>query len=74
MIDCLFGALSSAVPDNVTADTTGGSTLPTISGYINGKAYVFCETFMGTGEVPVNMMGKKGYHIWGQTNRTFRSK
>jgi len=48
MIDCLFGALSSAVPDNVTADTTGGSTLPTISGYINGKAYVFCETFMGT--------------------------
>ena len=47
MIDCLFGALSSAVPDNVTADTTGGSTLPTISGYINGKAYVFCETFMG---------------------------
>ena len=48
MIDCLFGALSSAVPDNVTADTTGGSTLPTISGYINGEAYVFCETFMGT--------------------------
>ena len=48
MIDCLFGALSSAVPDNVTADTTGGSTLPTISGYINGRAYVFCETFMGT--------------------------
>ena len=48
MIDCLFGALSSAVPDNVTAGTTGGSTLPTISGYINGKAYVFCETFMGT--------------------------
>ena len=29
-------------------DTTGGSTLPTISGYLNGKAYVFCETFMGT--------------------------
>ena len=48
MIDCLFGALSSAVPDNVTADTTGGSTLPTISGYINGRDYVFCETFMGT--------------------------
>ena len=48
MIDCLFGALASALPDNVTADTTGGSTLPTISGYIDGKAYVFCETFMGT--------------------------
>ena len=25
------------MPDNVTADTTGGSTLPTISGCINGK-------------------------------------
>ena len=48
MIDCLFGALSAALPDSVTADTTGGSTLPTISGYENGKAYVFCETFMGT--------------------------
>ena len=48
MIDCLFGALATAMPDSVTADTTGGSTLPTISGYINGKAYVFCESFMGT--------------------------
>ncbi len=48
MIDCLFGALSTAMPNSVTADTTGGSTLPTISGYVNGKAYVFCETFMGT--------------------------
>ncbi len=48
MIDCLIGALSSAAPDRVTADTSGGSTLPTIAGYQNGKAFVFCETFMGT--------------------------
>jgi N-methylhydantoinase B len=48
MIDCLFGALAQAVPDRVTADSNGGSTLPTIAGYENGKAFVFCETFMGT--------------------------
>jgi N-methylhydantoinase B len=48
MIDCLLGALASAVPDRVTADTSGGSTLPTIAGYRDGKAFVFCETFMGT--------------------------
>ena len=48
IIDCLFGALAEALPDRVTADTAGGSTLPTIAGYENGKAFVFCETFMGT--------------------------
>ena len=48
MIDCLFGALATALPDRVTADTSGGATLPTISGYQNGKPFVFCETFMGT--------------------------
>ena len=48
MIDCLFGALAQALPDRVTADNNGGSTLPTIAGYENGKAFVFCETFMGT--------------------------
>ena len=48
IIDCLFGALAAALPDRVTADTAGGSTLPTIAGYERGKAFVFCETFMGT--------------------------
>ena len=48
IIDCLFGALAQAVPDRVAADGNGGSTLPTIAGYENGKAFVFCETFMGT--------------------------
>ena len=48
IIDCLFGALAQALPDRVTADTAGGSTLPTIAGYEDGKAFVFCETFMGT--------------------------
>ncbi|MBM3801163.1 MAG: hydantoinase B/oxoprolinase family protein [Acidimicrobiia bacterium] len=48
MIDCLMGAMATAVPDRVTADTSGGSTLPTIAGYLQGKPFVFCETFLGT--------------------------
>ena len=47
MIDCLFGALAQAVPDRVRADNSGGSTLPTISGWRDGVPFVFCETFMG---------------------------
>ncbi len=48
MIDCLFGALAEALPDRVTADGSGGSTLPTISGMQDGRPYIFCETAMGT--------------------------
>ncbi len=48
MIDCIFGAMAQAVPDRVTADSSGGATVPTIAGYQNGRPYVFCETFMGT--------------------------
>jgi N-methylhydantoinase B len=47
MIDCLFGALAPALPERIPADNSGGSTLPTIAGYRDGKAFVFCETFMG---------------------------
>ena len=48
IIDCLIGALAAAVPHRVTADTSGGSTLPPIAGYLQSKAFVFCETFLGT--------------------------
>ncbi len=48
MIDCIFGALAPAVPQRVAADNSGGSTIPTISGQRDGRAFVFCETFMGT--------------------------
>ncbi|WP_306155185.1 hydantoinase B/oxoprolinase family protein [Roseovarius sp. MMSF_3281] len=48
MIDCLFGALAKAAPDRITADGSGGSTLPTISGWHEGNIFVFCETAMGT--------------------------
>lgn len=47
-IDCLFGALSHALPEKVAADSSGGSTLPTITMYVDGKAKIFCETLMGT--------------------------
>ena len=48
MIDCMFGALAQAVPGRVAADGTGGSTLPSFGGYVDGRAFVFSETFMGT--------------------------
>lgn len=60
MIDCLFGALSSAAPDKVTADGSGGSTLPTISGTVDGKVFVFCETAMGTWGASRDNDGQEG--------------
>jgi N-methylhydantoinase B len=46
-IDCLFGALAQIVPDRVTADTTGGSTLITFAGKHEGKQFIYAETLMG---------------------------
>ena len=48
IIDCIFGALAPALPDRVTADGAGGSTLPTFAGRHNGKPFVFSECIMGT--------------------------
>lgn len=48
MIDCLFGALAKIAPNRVAADGSGGSMLPTISGIMEGRPFIFCETFMGT--------------------------
>ena len=48
MIDCLFGALAQAVPDRVTADGNGGSTLVGYGGYQEGKPFVYVETIWGT--------------------------
>jgi len=59
-IDCLFGALSQALPDKVAADSSGGSTLPTISMYVDGRALIFCETLMGTGGGTVVSDGQEG--------------
>ena len=48
MIDCLFGALSEAVPNRVAADGWGGPSLPTFASFRDGKPFVFTETLMGT--------------------------
>jgi N-methylhydantoinase B len=60
MIDCMFGALARALPERVTADGSGGSTLPTIAGYRDGRAFVFCETFMGTWGATAGHDGQEG--------------
>jgi N-methylhydantoinase B len=48
IVDCIFGALAQAFPDQVAADGTGGSTLPTFAGRHDGRAFVFSECIMGT--------------------------
>lgn len=48
MIDCLMGAFARALPDRVPADGSGGSTIPSIGGSVDGRAYVFVETMMGS--------------------------
>lgn len=65
VIDAMFGALAQALPDRVTADGMGGSTVPTFAGQHHGGAFVFTETVMGTwgatsahdGQVGVPHMG-----------------
>lgn len=65
IIDAMFGALAQALPDRVTADGMGGSTVPTFAGTHEGRAFVFTETVMGTwgassehdGQVGVPHMG-----------------
>lgn len=47
IVDCVFGALAEAVPDRVAADGAGGSTLPSFSGRVDGKTFVFSECVMG---------------------------
>lgn len=48
IIDAMFGALAQALPDRVTADGMGGSTVPTFAGWLGSKPFVFTETVMGT--------------------------
>ena len=60
MIDCLFGALAQAAPDRVAADGSGGSTLPTLSSYMPGQAFVFSETLMGNWGGTADHDGQEG--------------
>ncbi|MBS1089717.1 hydantoinase B/oxoprolinase family protein [Gluconobacter wancherniae] len=54
IVDCVFGALASCLPDLVAADGAGGSTLPSFSGHYRGSTFVFSECVMG---------------VWGATSR-----
>jgi N-methylhydantoinase B len=60
MIDCLMGALAEAAPDKVAADGNGGSALPTIAGTHQDRAFIFCETFMGTWGATSGHDGQEG--------------
>ncbi len=59
-IDCMFGALAQALPERVTADGMGGSTLPSFGGYDRGVPFVFAETFMGTWGAAPTHDGQEG--------------
>ncbi|MCC6193089.1 MAG: hydantoinase B/oxoprolinase family protein [Burkholderiales bacterium] len=48
MMDCIMGALAQALPGRIPADGSGGSTIPSIGGIHDGRAFVFVETIMGT--------------------------
>ncbi|WP_428925027.1 hydantoinase B/oxoprolinase family protein [Marinibacterium sp. SX1] len=47
VIDCIFGALAAALPDRIPADNTGGSSLPSFGGQVDGRMFVFSECVMG---------------------------
>lgn len=60
MIDCLLGALAKAVPERVNADSAGGSSLPTFSGWHDGSQFVFSETLMGNSGGSLAFDGQEG--------------
>ena len=60
MVDCLFGALSGAVPDKVAADGFGGSTIPTFACIEPGRTFISCETLMGNTGGTAHHDGQEG--------------
>jgi len=60
IVDCLFGALAQAVPDRVAADGAGGSTLPSFSGWVGARNFVFSECVMGTWGATSTHDGQEG--------------
>jgi N-methylhydantoinase B len=60
IVDCIFGALAQAVPDAIAADGAGGSTLPSFSGWHQGKRFVFSECIMGTWGATSRHDGQEG--------------
>lgn len=60
IIDCIFGALAPVLPDRVTADGMGGSSVPAFGGWWHGKPFVFSETLMGTWGAALTHDGQEG--------------
>lgn len=60
IIDCIFGALAPVLPDRVTADGMGGSSVPAFGGWRDGKPFVFSETLMGTWGAALTHDGQEG--------------
>ncbi|MCC6826810.1 MAG: hydantoinase B/oxoprolinase family protein [Novosphingobium sp.] len=60
IVDCVFGALAQAVPDKVAADGAGGSTLPSFSGRVDGRTFVFSECVMGVWGATSGHDGQEG--------------
>jgi N-methylhydantoinase B len=60
VIDCMFGALASVVPERVTADGAGGASIPAFGGWHEGRPFVFAETFMGPWGAGADHDGQEG--------------
>jgi N-methylhydantoinase B len=60
IVDCIFGALAQAVPDQIAADGAGGSTLPSFGGWDGQKRFVFSECIMGTWGATSKHDGQEG--------------
>jgi N-methylhydantoinase B len=60
IVDCIFGALAQAVPDQIAADGAGGSTLPSFGGWDGEKRFVFSECIMGTWGATSQHDGQEG--------------
>jgi N-methylhydantoinase B len=60
IIDCMFGALAAVLPERVTADGMGGSSIPAFGGWHNGRPFVFSETMMGTWGAALTHDGQEG--------------
>ena len=60
IVDCIFGALAQAVPDQIAADGAGGSTLPSFGGWDRERRFVFSECIMGTWGATSRHDGQEG--------------
>jgi len=72
IVDCIFGALAQAVPDQIAADGAGGSTLPSFGGWDGEKRFVFSECIMGTWARRRSTMVRRACRTWPRIKPTCR--